>query len=58
MGMFRGDAGQNNMVGFGMACHNVNKVLTGIDSNKVKVIERGKSESINLSEDVPEAILP
>ena len=35
-----------------------NKVLTEQNSNKVEEIERSKSESVKLREDVPGAMLP
>ena len=58
-GIVWGDAGQTNMAEVSADYSGDSKVLTEPDSNKVEVIERSKSESINLREDdVPGAILP
>ena len=59
MGLFGGTRVKTNMAEVSADCSGDSKVLTELDSNKVEVIERSKSESINLREDdVPGAILP
>ena len=59
MGLFGGTRVKTNMAEVSVDCSGDSKVLTELDSNKVEVIERSKSESINLREDdVPGAILP
>ena len=64
MGLFGGTQVKTNMAEFSAECGRVDcsadsKVLTELNSNKVEVIEKSKSESIPLrEEDVPGAILP
>ena len=64
MGLFGGTRVKTNMAEFNVEyssadCSDDSKVLTELDSNKVEVMERSKSESVNLrEEDVPGAILP
>ena len=64
MGLFGGTQVKTNMAEFSAECGRVDcsadsTVLTELNSNKVEVIEKSKSESITLrEEDVPGAILP
>ena len=60
-GIIWGDAVKTNMEELSAECDcsDDSKILTEVDSNKIKVIETRKSESTYLrEEDVPGAILP